>query len=142
MEHITPNYLVVAVTTTGDTIPAYAAMDSVSIFISLSSPTQLLSLSPAQGQLGVLSLPYKHLKVGQKVTTTVYRSDRAIIDGCDVMRCHMMSLSVTSLVRGEQTGPPIVVVTSTRATGSKHMLGDLSKPFYMDVSPGDVIDVM
>ena len=73
VELMRPQYLLVAVSTLSGTLLAYAATDSVSGGVSLSPPHLTFYLSLLQGQLEVLNASYTNLKIGQKVTTTVYR---------------------------------------------------------------------
>lgn len=48
----------------------------------------------------------------------------------------------TSVLGGKQKGPPIVVVTNTRVSGSNDNGRSSSKLSYMEVQPGDIINVM
>ena len=46
---------------------------SLGVALSVASHVCLSLTHCCQGQLGVLSAPYKHLKLGQKVATVVHR---------------------------------------------------------------------
>ena len=121
VEAITPHYLLVAIVTLAGTTLAYAAIDSVCSLPPLYN-SALYSCMCVQGQLEVNPGTFSLVRVGQKVVTAVH--------------------SPASMEGGKQRGPPIVVVTSTRVSGSREGQKDLSKPSYMEVQPGDIISVM
>lgn len=56
-----------------------------------------------------------------------------------------LSLSLSSpasTMNGKQKGPPVVVVTSTQVSEEKKGLRATSAPSFMEVKPGDIINVM
>ena len=60
----------------------------------------------------------------------------------EVSMMSSFSTSPASELSGERSGPPIVVVTGTRVRSSKEPRGAHSKPSYMSVQTGDIINVM
>ena len=147
VELMTPHYLLVALNTLSGSLLAYAATDSVSggttsprlpPFVAFTLLFFPLS-SSVQGQLEVPNASYSHIKIGQKVTVNVHRYCVSIF--YDVMMTSLLS-SPASESFGKRNGPPIVVVTGTRVSGSKESRGTAPRPSYMNVKPGDIIDVM
>ena len=69
----------------------------------------------------------------------VYRCGREM--ECEVYYV-VMPYSPASESRGKRCGLPIVVVTGSRGSSSNESGGASSKPSFVNVKTGDIIDVM